>query len=65
MAAETKMETGVLEQHFIWFFVRTMAGHRWRIEGDHRRFQHLKGMTVEVNGPLVRGAIVVEGIRPA
>lgn len=65
MATEMKTETGVLEQHFQWFFVRTKAGHRWRIEGDKQRFEHLKGMAVEVNGPFVQGAIVIEGIRQA
>lgn len=65
MAIETKTVTGVLEQHHQWFFVRTSAGHRWRIEGDQRRFEHLKGMAIEVNGSTVQGMIVIEGIRPA
>jgi hypothetical protein len=64
MAADHRTETGVLEQHYRWFFVRTKAGHRWRIEGDQRRFEYLRGMSVEVTGRVVRGTIIVEGVRP-
>jgi len=65
MLAHPTTQTGVLERHFDWYFVRNKDGHRWRIDGDHRRFEHLIGMSVEVTGPLLKGAIVVHGIRPA
>jgi hypothetical protein len=65
MASEYRTETGILERHFDWFFVRTKAGHRWRIQADQRRFEHLLGMPVQVNGPYRDGAIELEGITPA
>ena len=65
MPAVPTTKTGILERHFEWYFVRNEDGRRWRIEGDQRRFEHLIGMLVEVTGPLLQGAIVVQGIHPA
>jgi len=55
-------EVGRLERHHIWLFLKTDAGHHWRLDMDERRAAGLIGLRVEVKGPMKDGAIAVEGI---
>ncbi len=51
-----------MERHHIWLFLKTDAGHHWRLDMDERRAAGLIGLRVKVKGPMKDGAIAVEGI---
>lgn len=62
MRSAQRPEVGRLERHHIWLFLKTDAGHHWRLDMDGRRAAGLIGLRVEVKGPIKDGAVAVEGI---
>lgn len=62
MQSAERTEVGRLERHHMWFFLKTDAGHHWRLGMDERRAAGLIGLRVEVKGSMKDGAIAVEGI---
>ena len=65
MRSVQRTEVGRLERHHVWLFLRTDAGHHWRLDMDERRATGLVGLRVEVNGSVKNGTITVDGIVPA
>ncbi len=58
-------ETGVLERHVPFLFLRNAAGHHWRLDVDEERVAHLVGFQVRVCGKSATGSIKVESITRA
>lgn len=65
MAASWREVEGVLEHHHVWLFVRTDAGHRWRVDVDEQRVRGLLGLRVKVTGNQNGNAITVESVHRA
>ena len=51
-----------MECHFGLHFIKTAAGHRWRLDVDERRLAGLLGLRVRATGELTGGALKVEGV---
>jgi hypothetical protein len=65
MAAEWREVEGILERHHVWLFVRTAAGHRWRLDVDEQRVRGLLGLRVKATGNQNGNTIEVEGVHRA
>jgi hypothetical protein len=63
--AEERIETGKLERRFGMLVLHNSSGHRWRLEVDGRRAEHLVGMNVRVTGARSGDLIRVNSIQPA
>lgn len=57
-----RVETGVLERHAPFLFLRNRSGHHWRPEVEEERVAHLLGSEVRVVGKSAAGSIKVESI---
>ena len=56
---------GVLERHHAWLFLKTDAGHRWRLDVDEQRVRGLLDLRVKVTGSLDGNTLKVEGVHRA
>jgi len=59
-----RIVTGILERHPPLLFLKSDAGHRWRLEVDEQRVTGLIGLRVRVKGRSKEGTISVEGTFP-
>jgi Protein of unknown function (DUF5818) len=66
MAEGWREVEGILERHHpVWLFVRTDAGHRWRLDVDEDRVRGLLGLRVKATGNQNGNVIKVEGVHQA
>lgn len=65
MGPKSREVEGILERHHLWLFVKTDAGHRWRLDVDEQRVSGLLGLRVKVTGRLNGSTFKVEGVHRA